>query len=297
LTSGRSVPVRVAVLGVLLGLLLGGIAVAVSSGQLSGGKGASDTTTETRYVTTSALSAVVTSTFIPGAAALTVTTTVTEAQKRPSMNIEATQLLYFRGDTVTIVGSVYPPLSSSTGIALTTRNPLGTLVQVGQAETGKANGTFFYLLSTDTSANWVSGAYLVNATTGTQSATATFLYSASQPAQRPSLSLQVLAPSVVAAGQQVSVAVFTTFPNGVLDDVTSWSTLAVLFPDATLHNLCTTPSASPGCFGTFTRVHKGFYQAMFILPASAQRGTYYVEAAGSDSSGNSTRGAGQFSVP
>jgi hypothetical protein len=213
------------------------------------------------------------------------------------MDLEATQLLYFQGETVTLVGSVYPPPPSSTGIALTTRNPLGVVVQVGQAETGITNGTFFYLLSTATSANWISGRYSVDAAVGGQSATATFIYTASPSPRSPLLSLQVLAPPVVSAGQQVSIAILTSFPNGTLDDVTSWSTFAVLFPDGTFHNLCTPGAAPSTCTGTFGRIHAGFYQLAFTLPGTAQRGTYYVEAAGSDSSGNSPRGAGQFSVP
>jgi hypothetical protein len=213
------------------------------------------------------------------------------------MNLEATQLLYFQGQTVTLVGFVYPPPPSSAGIALTTRNPLGVVVQVGQAETGITNGTFFYLLSTATSAGWVSGRYSVNATVGGQSAAATFIYTASPSPRGPLLGLQVLAPPVVGAGQQVSIAILTSFPNGTLDDVTSWSTFAVLFPDGTFHNLCAPGAAPSRCTGAFGRIHAGFYQLVFALPGTAQRGTYYVEAAGSDSSGNSTRGAGQFSVP
>jgi hypothetical protein len=171
------------------------------------------------------------------------------------------------------------------------------VVQVGQAETGITNGTFFYLLSTATSANWISGRYSVDAAVGGQSATATFIYTASPSPRSPLLSLQVLAPPVVSAGQQVSIAILTSFPNGTLDDVTSWSTFAVLFPDGTFHNLCTPGAAPSACTGTFGRIHAGFYQLAFTLPGTAQRGTYYVEAAGSDSSGNSPRGAGQFSVP
>jgi hypothetical protein len=300
LNSGKGVPVRITVLGILLGLLLGGALVGISFGQLTAGKGGSATTTETATAT-SVFVSVVTSIVGAGAAASTVTTTITQpltgAPKGPSMNLEATELLYYYGDTVSLVGTVYPPPSGSTGIAVTTKNPLGTAVQVGQAETGITNGTFFYLLSTATSTNWVSGQYLVNATVAGQSATATFYYSAAPNAHASLLSLQILAPSVAAAGQPVSLAVVTTFPNGVLDEVTSWSTFAVLFPDGTFHNLCTSGATSSGCTGTFARIHTGFYQVTFTLPATAPRGAYYVEAAGSDSTGNSTRGAGQFSVP
>lgn len=281
-------------------MLAGGVVVGVSNGGLAGRNGAPATTTETQTVTTTSLQfTVVTSTANAGSAASTVTTTVTGAGavRHPSMDIEATQILYYQGDTVTVVGTVYPPPAGSSGIAVTTTNPRGVVIQVGQAENTATNGTFFYLLSTATSANWISGAYLVNATVGGQSAKTTFYYSASLAPQGLPLSLQVLTPSVAAAGQQITIAVLTTFPNGVLDDVTSWSTFAVLFPDGTFHSLCTSPSASSTCTGSFSRIHTGFYQVQFTLPATAQRGTYYVEAAGSDSSGNSTRGAGQFSVP
>jgi len=213
------------------------------------------------------------------------------------MNLEATQLLYFQGQTVTLVGSIYPPPPSSAGIALTTRNPLGVVVQVGQAENRDYERDVLlpalhgYLGELDLRK------VPVNATVGGQSATATFIYTASPSPRGPLLGLQVLASPVISAGQQVSIAILTSFPNGTLDDVTSWSTFAVLFPDGTFHYLCT-PGAAPSiCRGTFGRIHAGFYQLVFTLPGTAQRGTYYVEAAGSDSSGNSTRGAGQFSVP
>ena len=301
--SRKGVSYGVAVLGALLGIIVGAVAVGVSSGGLIGNKSPPMTTTETRTVVASPAGGQITTvtekTF--NIWTLTVTSTVarndSQSSRAPSMNLEATQLLYFQGQTVTLVGSVYPPPPSSTGIALTTRNPLGVVVQVGQAETGITNGTFFYLLSTATSAGWVSGRYSVNATVGGQSATATFIYTASPSPRGPLLGLQVLAPPVVSAGQQVSIAVLTSFPNGTLDDVTSWSTFAVLFPDGTFHNLCAPGAAPSKCTGTFGRIHAGFYQLVFALPATAQRGTYYVEAAGSDSSGNSPRGAGLFSVP
>jgi hypothetical protein len=306
LKSRKGVLSRVAVLGALLGIVVGAIAVGVSSGGLIGNKSPPMTTTETRTVVASPAggqTTTVTEKIFAGnlPETLTVTSTVTRnasaSSRVASMDLEATQLLYFQGQTVTLVGSVYPPPPSSAGIALTTRNPLGVVVQVGQAETGITNGTFFYLLSTATSAGWVSGRYSVNATVGGQSATATFIYTASPSPRGPLLGLQVLAPPVVGAGQQVSIAILTSFPNGTLDDVTSWSTFAVLFPDGTFHNLCA-PGADPSrCTGAFGRIHAGFYQLVFALPGTAQRGTYYVEAAGTDSSGNSTRGAGQFSVP
>jgi hypothetical protein len=299
----KGVSAGVAVLGVLLGLIVGAAAVGVSSGELTGNKNPAMTTTETRILTASSAggqTTTVTEKTFNLPSTLTVTRTVirdaSASSRAASMDLEATQLLYFQGQTVTLVGSVFPPPPSSTGIALTTRNPFGVVVQVGQAETGITNGTFFYLLSTATSANWISGRYSVDATVGGQSATATFIYAASPSPRGPLLGLQLLAPPEVNAGQQVSIAILTSFPNGTLDDVTSWSTFAVLFPDGTFHDLCT-PGAMSSCIGTFGRIHAGFYQSVFALPGTAQRGTYYVEAAGSDSSGNATRGVGQFSVP
>ena len=300
----KGVSTGVAVLGVFLGIIAGAVVLGAYSGGLTGNKGPSVTTTETQVVTVSSVSAkttTVTEKAIDLTPTLTVTATITRdgsaSSRGPSMDLEATQLLYYQGQTVTLVGYIYPPPPGSTGIAVTTSNPLGIVVQVGQAETGITNGTFFYLLSTGTSAGWISGKYQVNATVGGQSAVATFLYSASQPSGRASFALQVLAPPLVDAGQQVSIAVLATIPNGVLDDVASWSTFAVLYPDGTLHNLCTPGAPPSSCTGAFSKIHAGFYQVAFTLPAAAQRGTYYVEVAGSDASANSTRGVAQFSVP
>jgi hypothetical protein len=300
----KGVSTGVAVLAVFFGIIAGAVALGAYSGGLTGNRGPPVTTTETQVVTVSSAggkTTTVTEKAVELAPTVTLTATVTRdgsaPSRAPSMDLEATQLLYYQGQTVTLVGSIFPPPPGSTGIAVTTSNPLGIVVQVGQAETGITNGTFFYLLSTGTSAGWISGKYHVNATAGGQSAAATFLYSASPPSSGASLSLQVLAPPLVSAGQQVSIAVLATLPDGVLDDVASWSTFAVLFPDGTLHNLCTPGAPPSSCTGTFSKIHAGFYQVAFTLPVAAQRGTYYVEAAGSDASANSTRGVAQFSVP
>jgi uncharacterized protein YfaS (alpha-2-macroglobulin family) len=170
------------------------------------------------------------------------------------------------------------------------------VVQVGEAETGVSNGTFFFTLNTGTSAQWVSGTYSVTARSGAQSGSAVFYYAASNFGGQP-LYLQVAAPSAASPGQKVDIAVLSTLSNGALDDVTSWSALTIYYPDGTVHSLCTSLGTSTGCTSTFTKINAGFYQVNFTLPATAPGGTYYVVMAGSDSSGNSAEGIAQFSVP
>jgi len=301
LISRRTVPARIAVLGILVGLLVGGVAVGVSYGQLDGGRSNTvTTTTETVSTTTTTVGQgqVITSTVSGGA--FTVTTTVTAAgagsPRAPSITLEPTELVYYAGNDVILIGTIYPPPSSSQGIAVTTTNPAGTVVQVGEAQTGISNGTFFFTLNTNTSSQWVSGTYTVTATSGSQSVSAIFYYAASQLGGPP-LNFQVVAPAVASPGQQVDVAVLSSRSNGAADEVTSWSTFTVYFPDGTVHDLCTSLAATPGCTGTFTRIHEGFYQVNFTLPATAPGGTYYVEVAGSDASSSSAQGIAEFSVP
>jgi len=300
LISKRRVPASIAVLGVLLGLLVGGVVVGVTYGQLTGAKNASATITETETVTTvasSGQSLAVTSTVSGGA---TFTTTVTApgtgSSKAPTITLEPTELLYYAGDNVILIGTIYPPPTSSQGISVTTTNPAGTVVQVGEAETGISNGTFFFTLNTNTSSQWVSGTYSVTARSGTLSGSAVFYYAATQVARAP-LYFQVVAPAAAIPGQKVDIAVLSSLSNGALDDVTSWSTFTVYFPDGTVQNLCAPPSAPSGCANTFARINNGFSQANFTLPATAPGGTYYVVVAGGDSSGNSAEGIAQFSVP
>lgn len=289
----KSVPTRIAVLGVLLGLLVGGVFVGVSYGQLVGGGGATATST-----TTITESETATVSGGPSAATTTVTEAATGSSIVPSMSIEPTELLYSGGDLVTLIGSIYPPPSSSEGILVTVNNPVGSEVQVGTAFTGVSNSTFAFLVNAGVTPEWVSGTYtaIATTTTGSQSATTFFYYSASQFGGGLS-DFQVVAPTTASPGHQVDVAVLSTALNGAPDEVTSWSTFTLFFPDGRVQELCASPAASSPCTGTFTRIQEGFYQVSFTLPATAPGGTYYVEAAGSDASGNAGHGIAQFSVP
>jgi hypothetical protein len=214
------------------------------------------------------------------------------------MSIEPTELLYSGGDLVTLIGSIFPPPSSSEGILVTINNPAGSEVQVGTAFTGVSNSTFAFLVNAGVTPEWVSGTYTVIATTttGSQSASTIFYYSASQFMSGLS-EFQVVAPSAASPGHQVDVAVLNTLPNGVPDEVTSWSAFTLFFPDGTTQELCVSPGGNSPCTGTFMRIQEGFYQVGFTLPETAPGGTYYVEVAGSDASGNSGHGIAQFSVP
>lgn len=273
-------------------MLFGGTAVGIYYAQMSGGKGATSTTTVTETASAGQTQAVNSS----GATTLTTTVTATGPSRAPSITIEPTELVYYAGDNVILIGTINPPPTSSQGIAVTTTNPAGTVVQVGEAETGISNGTFFFTLNTNTSSQWVSGTYSVTARSGAVSGSAVFYYAASQLGGAP-LYFQVVAPSTATPGHQVEVAVLSTLSNGVLDDVTSWSSFTVYYPDGTVHSLCTSLGTPSSCTGTFTKINAAFYQVNFTLPATAPGGTYYVEVAGSDASGNSAEGIAQFSVP
>jgi hypothetical protein len=214
------------------------------------------------------------------------------------MSIEPTKLLYSGGDLVTLIGSIYPPPSTSEGILVTVNDPLGGEIQVGTAFTGVSNSTFAFLVNAGVTPEWVSGTYtaIATTTTGSQSATTIFYYSASQFGGGLS-DFQVVAPTTASPGHQVDVAVLSTVLNGAPDEVTSWAIFTLFFPDGTVQNLCASPGANSPCTGTFTRIQEGFYQVNFTLPVTAPGGTYYVEVGGSDASGNSGHGVAEFSVP
>ena len=281
-------------------MLFGGTAVGIYYAQANGGRDAiaTSTTTVTESATATASSGqsqAVNSSGGTDTLTTTVTTTGTGSSRAPSITLEPTELVYYAGDNVILIGTINPPPTSSQGIAVTTTNPAGTVVQVGEAETGITNGTFFFTLNTNTSSQWVSGTYSVTARSGAISGSAVFYYAASQFGGAP-LYFQVVAPSSATPGRQVEVAVLSTLGNGALDDVTSWSSFTVYYPDGTVHSLCA-PLGTPSCTGTFTKINAAFYQVNFTLPATAPGGTYYVEVAGSDASGNSAEGIAQFSVP
>jgi len=279
-------------LGVVLGVVIGGLVAGISFGGLAGGKGPTVTSTTTVFSSTT-----ISSTEQLSAITSTVTKVSTESESRaPSMTLEPTLLLYYPGDDVVLIGTVYPPPSGDQGIEISTSNPLGTVIQVGTAETGVDNGTFFYILNTGTSSSWVSGKYTVTATSALSSTTTVFYYAASQFGSQQ-LQFQVVAPPVSSANQEIDVAILSTLSGGALDNVTSWSGLAVYFPDGTIHYLCTSPGTPAGCTGTFSAIHPGLYQIAFTLPPGSPGGTYYVEVEGSDSSGNSAQGLAELSVP
>lgn len=288
----------VVLLALVLGLVVGGVAVAFISGQTTGGRTSSGSLTQAQETgDTTTVGALSTSTTFLGASTSSANRTISVAiaLNTAAMHLQASQLLYSGGSTVTVFGTLNPPPPLSTGVQVTTRNPQGVVVDIGEALIGTTTGTFLYSLPSGGSAGWIQGAYSVNATGDSGSATTIFYYNPSQATPNGTrLNLQVLAPSLTSPGQQVSVAALLTFPNGTLDDAASWSVFSVLYPDGTLHDLCTAGASS--CDGTFSRIHKGFYQVTFSLPASAQHGTYFVEAGAADSSGNSARSLGQFSV-
>ncbi len=299
----KDVPIGVALLGLFLGLVVGGAAVAISSGLLTSAKGTSSTSSQPQAAvsaSTSGLSSSATSITDSATSTLAVnrTITVSETSNTAVMHLQASQLLYSGGSTVTIFGTLNPQPALSTGVQVTTRNPQGIVVDIGEALIGSTTGTFLYSLPSGSSANWIQGAYSINATGDSGSATTIFYYNPSQTTQSGTrLNLQVLAPSAASPGQLVYVAILLTLPNGDLDDATSWSVLAVLFPDGTLHDICASTGASSGCTGSLSRIHTGFYQVTFTLPTNAQRGTYFAEAGAVDSAGNSARALGQFGIP
>jgi hypothetical protein len=211
--------------------------------------------------------------------------------------LQATQLLYYGGSAVTLFGTIAPPPSSSQGVVMMTRNPQGVVVDVGQAQVSSSTGSFSYVIGAGGTFNWQQGQYAVTATSGSRTATTAFYFSpALTTINHAALGIQVLAPQLTSPGEQIEIAVLATLGNGVPDDVASWSILAVLYPDGSFHNVCASGAPTPGCSGTVTRIQAGFYQILLTVPQAAQQGTYFVEAAATDSSGISARALGEFNV-
>jgi len=292
--SSRSVPIRVAAVGVIVGLVIGGLAVETFSLQLGGNTpGVTTTVTRTSIQTISTVTSI--SRVEPQN--VVATTTVTAGVSRAhTIDLQATQLLYYGGSPITFFGTIYPPPSATQGIVIATRNPNNLVVDIGQAQTSGGTGSFSYVIGATGTLNWIPGAYSVSATSGSRNVSTIFYFSQSlSGTTAPPVVLNVLAPPLVKAGDQVNIPILATLPNGAPDNVTLWSTLTVLFPDGVFHPLCV-PNSSGSCAGTFSKVQVGFYQVLFTLPSSAQQGTYFVEAAVTDSAGGSARTLSQFSV-
>ena len=216
----------VVLLALVLGLVVGGVAVAFISGQTTGGRTSSGSLTQAQETgDTTTVGALSTSTTFLGASTSSANRTISVAiaLNTAAMHLQASQLLYSGGSTVTVFGTLNPPPPLSTGVQVTTRNPQGVVVDIGEALIGTTTGTFLYSLPSGGSAGWIQGAYSVNATGDSGSATTIFYYNPSQATPNGTrLNLQVLAPSLTSPGQQVSVAALlpsrmgrsTTLPHG-----------------------------------------------------------------------------------
>lgn len=205
--------------------------------------------------------------------------------------------MYYAGSPVTLFGTIYPPPSENEGIVVSVKNPRNVVVEVGQAQISRSSGSFSYVIGVGGTQNWLQGGYNATATLGDRSVYAIFWLSpARSGAGAPTLGLNVLAPPLVRPGDQVNIAVIASLPNGAPDNVTVWTSLYLLFPDGVFHSVCNPSDSSLGCVGTLARTQPGFYQIFFTLPSTAEKGTYFVEAAVTDSSGSSARSLGQFFV-
>ena len=269
--------------------------------QLTVGRTQPATITATRTVTTTGTlsettTVTTTSVSIAGGGSVATTTVTVTLTRDSTMDLQATQLLYYGGSPVTLFGTINPPPTSTQGVVMMTRNPQGVVVDVGQAQVSSSTGSYSYVIGAGGSTNWQQGEYSVTASTGSKAATTVFYFTPSQTVNSAALTLQVLAPQLASPGTQIDVGVLATLRSGAPDDVASWSTLAVLFPDGSFHNVCASGATAAGCTGALTRVQLGFYQMIFPVPSPAQQGTYFIEAAGADSSGNSSRAVGEFSV-
>ena len=288
-------------LGLLIGLVVGGLVVGEFYSQLTGGKAATSSSINTQTVTTT-LSTQTTSTFTTtqsaaGGDGVTTTTVTVTSSRDASMDVQATQLLYYGGSPVTLFGTITPPPTSTQGVVMMTRNPQGVVVDVGQAQVSSSTGSFSYVIGSGGTISWAPGEYSVSASSGSKNATTAFYFSPAQTTtSSAALSIQVLAPQLATSGEQIDVGILVTLQNGAPDDMAAWSALAVLYPDGSFHNVCASGAPSAGCTGTLARIQIGFYQMVFNVPPAAQQGTYFIEAAGTDGSGNSARALGEFSV-
>jgi len=190
--------------------------------------------------------------------------------------------------TVQITGTVTPaPSSSSSAVVVTTKGPAG-VVDTGEAPVATGTGAYTYTYVSGGSTGWVTGTYTVNATWGfggvVASTTSTYTYTAassggSGPADYQ-MGVTVDANSPVFAGATVNIQINTRSPTGSNDATVTFSPFHILFPDGTLHNMCTqatgtTPAAPAGCIGGgITTIHSGFYQTNLVLNATALPGEY-----------------------
>jgi hypothetical protein len=201
-----------------------------------------------------------------------------------SLTVAPSQSSYSGTANVTLSGTVTPaPSSPNTAVVLTTKNPQGAVVDIGQAPVSTTTGGYSYTLVAGAS-SWTNGAYSVSAVWGAAGVNATssttFSYTGTigtGPSATTGINVQVQASSPVWPGQTEYVGILTSFPgNGSLVDVT-FKTVHYHPPTGPLVTLCSAASQT-GCVGSFERIHVGFYQINFTLPATALAGGYFVHA-------------------
>jgi hypothetical protein len=224
-----------------------------------------------------------------------------------TMTLTTNQTTYAgSGQLIQVSGTVTPaPTTANSAVILTTKGPMGQ-VDIGNAPVATGTGSFAYTFVTGGTSSWVTGTYTINGTWGqsgnTATATATFSYTA--PSMVPgsggpaSINVQVTASTPTVAGQQEQVGILTSFAsNGSLAAAT-FQTIHYHPPTGALVTLCSA-AGQTGCTGTFTVIHKGFYEINFTAPAGA--GGYFIHAwtNGPVAAGVSTgqgQGLAQFTV-
>jgi len=189
---------------------------------------------------------------------------------------------YSGASTIQVTGTVTPaPTSTNTAVVVTTKGPAG-VVDTGTVPVATGTGAYAYTFVAGGSPMWTSGTYVVNATYGgpggTGSATASFAYTAGGTGGGgpQGINVQVTASGPTPAGAQEYVAILTSFQaNGSLAAAT-FQTVHYHTPAGTLVTLCSSSPCAAGTTGTFTTIHKGFYEINFTAPSAV--GGYFVHA-------------------
>ena len=216
---------------------------------------------------------------------------------------------YSGQQNIQISGTVSPaPSSASSAVVVTTKGPAG-VVDTGEAAVATGTGTYTYPYVSGGSVGWVSGTYTVNATWGfggvTASTTTTYTYAASIGNTGNAdyqMGVTIDANSPVNQGATVNIQINTRSPSGSNDATVTFAPFHILFPDGTLHNMCTsatgtTPATPAGCIGGgITTIHSGFYQTNLVLNSTALPGEYSLMVGTTDANGVKGVNIGGFSV-
>ncbi len=220
-----------------------------------------------------------------------------------SVSLTLNGLSFTGTQTITISGTATPAPGAGQSAFVQVTNPSGRAVAAASVPVDATAGTFSYSFASGGTSLWVTGTYTVTASAGGASGSTSFTYTCTANCGAPTtggaastaILVDVRATSPAWPGQPVTIGILTSSAaNGSLIEAI-FQTVHYHSPGGGLTTLCT-PTAGTGCAGTFTRIHIGFYEITFTLPATTADGSYDTHAWVNNGNNQQGQGLAAFTV-